>query len=161
MSDIKFDIIRDSHEKKFFWTFANYDEVREIVDKKLDTGDYTIKGLENKLCIERKHSIAEFAKNIVEKRFKAQLQRMNKFDYSYLILEFGLDDVYNYPYVKSIPYDIRKKIKIRGPFLFKKLAEITVKYDVNIFLCQHPKYAEEMVISLMKRVYERENRQNT
>jgi len=156
MSRIKFNVLRDTREQKNFWIFANYDVVENVIDQKLDTGDYTIEGMENNLCIKRKHSINELAKNIIEDRFERELERMSKFYYSYLILEFGLDDVYNYPNVDCVPYRVRKKVKLRGPFIFKKLAEMSVKYRVSIIPCGHPKYAEEMVVSLMKRIYEAE-----
>lgn len=149
-----FNIIRDTREQKDFWTFANYREVDSVIDRKLDTGDYTVEGFENNLCIERKHSVAEIAKNIIEDRFERELERMKEFYYPYMILEFGLDDVYNYPNVSCVPKSVRKRVKIRGPFIFKKLAEMSVKYQVSLIPCGHPKYAEEMAISLMKRVFE-------
>jgi ERCC4-type nuclease len=151
-----FNIIRDTQEKKNFWTFANYNVVNEVIDKKLKTGDYTIEGMEDILCIERKHGIGELAKNIVEARFERELIRMGDFKYSYLILEFGLEDVFGYPFVNSVHHMAKKKAKIRGPFILKKLAEISVKYNIQMIPCGHPKYAEEMVISLMKRIYEQE-----
>ena len=84
MSNLRFNVIRDTREQKNFWLFANYDEVVNVIDQKLDTGDYTIEGLEENLCIERKHSISELAKNIAEDRFERELERMSKFYYSYL-----------------------------------------------------------------------------
>lgn len=151
-----FNVIRDTREQKDFWTFAKYDLVDTVVDKKLDTGDYTIEGMEDNLCIERKHSISELAKNIVEDRFERELVRMKEFYYSFLILEFGLDDVFNYPFVDSVHYQARKRARIRGPFIFKKLSEMLVKHQIPVIPCGHPKYAEELVVSLMKRVYESE-----
>lgn len=154
MSNIRFDVIVDTREQKNLWSFANYDEVESVIEQKLDTGDYTIAGLEDRLCIERKHSISELANNITEKRFERELERMSQFPHSFLVLEFGLDDVDNYPNVSCIPRKIRNKIKIRGPYIFKKLAEISIIYGVSVIPCGHPKYAEAMVVSLMKRVYE-------
>jgi len=151
-----FNILRDTREQKDFWVFSNYEEVGDVIDRKLDTGDYTIEGMEDILCIERKRNVAELAKNIIEQRFERELKRMADFYYSYLILEFGLDDVYNYPNVQCIPTRIRKKIKIRGSFIFKRLAEISIKYQIPIIPCGHHKYAEEMAISLMKQVYRNE-----
>jgi ERCC4-type nuclease len=154
----RFNVIRDTREQKDFWTFANYDIVDTVIDKKLDTGDYTIEGMEENLCIERKRNVSELAKNLFEDRFERELERMKEFYYSFLILSFGLDDVYNYPFVDCIPYKVRKRIKVRGPLLFKRLGEISVKYQIPIIPCGHNKYAEELVISIMKRVYESENK---
>ena len=159
MSNLKFDVIVDTREQKNLWSFADYDEVNNVVEKKLDTGDYTIVGLEDRLCIERKHSISELAKNITEKRFERELERMSKFPHSFLILEFGLCDVDNYPNVSCVPKKIRSKIKIRRSYIYKKLSEISIIHGVSVIPCGSPKYAEEIVVSLMKRVYERRNYQ--
>jgi len=153
---MKFDVIRDTQEKKNFWMFGEYSEIEHVIDQHLKTGDYTIVGLEDMLCIERKHTIAELAKNLSEARFERELIRMSAFKYAYIILEFGLDDAYNYPYVDIVPYKVRSKAKLRGPFIFKKLGEMCVKYNINLIPCNSPKYAEAMVVSIMKRVYEQE-----
>ncbi len=159
MSNMRFDVIVDTREQKNLWSFTNYDEVENVIEKKLDTGDYTIAGLEDRLCIERKHNIGELAKNITEQRFERELERMSRFPHSFLILEFGLDEVDNYPNVSCIPKRVRNKIRIRGSYIFKKLAEMSVIYDISVIPCGHPKYAEEMVVSIMKRVYEQRNQQ--
>ncbi len=156
---MRFDVIVDTREQKNLWTFANYSEVENIVEKKLDTGDYAIVGLEDRLCIERKYDVGELAKNITEKRFERELERMSHFPHSFLILEFGLDEVNNYPNVSCIPKKVRSKIKIRGSYILKKLAEMSIIYGVSVIPCGHPKYAEEMVVSIMKRVYEQKNQQ--
>lgn len=45
------------------WEFSHYSTAKQ----KLDTGDYTVSGLEDKLAIERKKSVGEIANNITEK----------------------------------------------------------------------------------------------
>ena len=70
---------------------------------KLDTGDYSVAGLEEVLCIERKKSVSEIANNIVEKRYKDWTKRMSKYKYKFLMLEFDLDDVYRYPRIHDVP----------------------------------------------------------
>lgn len=153
---MEFNVLRDTREQKNFWTFANYDSVIDVIDYKLPTGDYTVEGLQNILCIERKHNVSEFAKNIIEDRFERELERMHDFYYPYVILEFGLDDVYNYPNVQCVPFKIRKKIKMTGRFIFKRLSEMMVQHPIPIIPCGHPKYAEELAVSIMKRVCEAE-----
>ena len=153
-----FNVVRDTREQKDFWTFANYDEVGTVIDRKLDTGDYTIEGMEENLCIERKRNVSELAKNINEDRFERELERMSKFYYSFLILSFGFDDIDNYPNVSCVPYKIRKKVKVRGPYILKRLSDMIIKYKISVIPCGHSKYAEKMVVSLMKRIYEEEKR---
>ena len=53
-----FTIIIDTREQQP-WTFEHY----TTANRKLDTGDYSVEGLENLLAIERKKSINEIANN--------------------------------------------------------------------------------------------------
>ena len=53
-------IIIDTREQKP-WEFPGH----TTAVQKLDTGDYSVEGLEDILCIERKQNTSEFAKNIV------------------------------------------------------------------------------------------------
>ena len=39
-----------------------------MVEHKLDTGDYSIQGLEDKICIERKGCVEELAQNLGSKK---------------------------------------------------------------------------------------------
>ena len=78
-----FTIIVDTREQQP-WIFDNYAKAH----KKLDTGDYSVEGLEHLLTIERKKSSSEFATNIVESRFKDVVMRLSQFKYSFLLLEF-------------------------------------------------------------------------
>ena len=62
---------------------------------KLDTGDYSLEGLQDLFCIERKGNVSEFANNITEKRFKDVVERLSKFKHAFLLFEFNLEDVLN------------------------------------------------------------------
>ncbi len=70
MANEDFNIIVDTREQQP-WNFKTYG----TVSQKLDTGDYSIEGLENLVAIERKKSVNEFATNITEKRFKDWVER--------------------------------------------------------------------------------------
>ena len=54
-----FTIIIDTREQQP-WSFEDY----VVANKKLDTGDYSIEGLQDVFAIERKKSINEIANNI-------------------------------------------------------------------------------------------------
>ena len=87
-----FKVIVDSREQ-YAWDFTFYDKCDGIISTKLDTGDYSIEGLETVLTIERKRTTAEIAMNVGKdrKRFNAELERMSKFKYKYLICEFSFE----------------------------------------------------------------------
>ena len=56
-------VIRDTREKQG-WDFIFYDNI-DIVDQKLDCGDYTTESLKDIVVIERKASATEIANNLV------------------------------------------------------------------------------------------------
>ena len=59
----KFTVIRDTREKKGHgWWFDESSHCTGTEVKKLDVGDYSIKGREEIVCIERKESVSEIAK---------------------------------------------------------------------------------------------------
>ena len=85
----KFLVVKDTREKDG-WYFKESDYCQGMIDQKLDTGDYSVQGLEDVLCIERKGSVSEIANNIVDKRFDRELDRMKEFKYKFLILELQI-----------------------------------------------------------------------
>lgn len=148
-SKYSFNIIVDTREQKP-WAFAECNTVR----KKLDTGDYSIEGLENFLCIERKHSVSEIANNISEQRFRDELERMSNYLYKFILLEFSLQDVLDYPKGSSVPPKMWSKIKIRPLYILKYLTELQIKDNIHVIFCDHPAAAEQMAFSIIKRVNE-------
>ncbi len=144
-----FNIIIDTREQQA-WEFPRH----STANKKLDTGDYSLSGLEDILCIERKKSVSEIASNITEKRFEDVLERMTKYKYTYMIFEFSLTDVLMYPQGSEIPRHKWKYIRISPNFILKKLSEYMVNYNIKIIFGDSPKNAEKIAMALMRRVYE-------
>jgi len=149
----KFLVIRDTREKDG-WYFKESNYCQGMIDQKLDTGDYSVQGLEDELCIERKGSVSEIANNIVDKRFDRELDRMKEFKYKFLILEFGIKDIMSFPEGSDIPRAKWNKIRIKGSFILKRLAEIQTKYDIHVVACEDKACAWHMTSSIMKRVFE-------
>lgn len=144
----KFEIIIDTREQQP-WTF---DEVA-VANHKLETGDYSIKGYENLLCIERKKSVNEIAQNITESRFKDVIERMSQHKYSFLILEFSLEDIYRYPIGSNVPKKLWDKIKINSSFIIKNLLEIQLMNGIHVLYCGDATNANKMALSIMKKVF--------
>lgn len=145
-----FTIIVDTREQTP-WTFGSHAKSCH----KLDTGDYSIEGLEHLLAIERKKSVSEFATNLSEKRFNDVLERLSKIKHSYIIFEFNLDDIYNFPIGSNIPKKLWDKLRISGNFILKRLLEIQLQYNIQIVFCGNASNAERFASSLMKRIYEK------
>jgi ERCC4-type nuclease len=145
----KFKVIIDTREQQP-WEFE-----RVVAEhKKLDTGDYSVEGLEDILCIERKKSVSEIANNITEKRFKDVIDRMKTFPHAFLILEFDLEDILNYPIGSNVPKHMWNKIKISPGFILKNLLELQILYNIKVLFCGCPSNASKIAITLMKKVYE-------
>lgn len=144
-----FQIIIDTREQQP-WIFEHHSKACE----KLDTGDYSVRGLENLLCIERKKSVSEIANNITEKRFKDVVSRMTQYKYSFLLLEFDFDNVLSYPVGSNVPKKMWDKLKITPNFLIKHLVELQVFFNIKVLFCGSASNAERMALSIMKKVYE-------
>ena len=130
-------IIVDTREQQP-WSF----DFNEIAVAKLDTGAYSVAGLEEVLCIERKKSVSEIANNIVENRYKDWTKRMSKYKYKFLMLEFDLDDVYRYPRIPDVPKKLWEKIKVSPKFIIKCLIELQVYYNIQVVFCGDHENAE-------------------
>lgn len=152
----KFKVIVDTREQQP-WEF----ERTAVANRKLDTGDYSVEGYENLLCIERKKSVSEIANNITESRFKDVISRMSQYKYSFLICEFDLEDIYRYPIGSNVPKRMWDKIKITSGFIMKNLLEIQLKHNIHVVFCGDPSNATKMALSLMKKVFELEYHEQT
>lgn len=145
----KFKIIIDTREQQP-WEFDNC----VTACRKLDTGDYSIEGYEDILCIERKKSVSEVANNITEKRFKDVIDRMKVYKYSFLMLEFDLEDILSYPIGSNVPKHMWNKIKISPGFILKHLLELQLHHNIKVLFCGGPTNATKMATALMKKVFE-------
>ena len=122
----------------------------------LSTGDYTLKGFEDIVCIERKGCVEEFANNLGRdlKRFKNELERMQSFAHRYIICEFPISHLIKYPY-HSNNKKLQNIVMINGKYLLKTIIEIQMDYNVDIVFCDDRNHAEKVIVSIFKRVKER------
>lgn len=150
----EFTVVIDTREQNP-WELRHYTKA----NKKLDTGDYSIEGYEDILCIERKYSISEFANNMGEKRFTNVLERMSKYKHSYIIMEFDFEDILNFPIGTDIPKRVWDKLRISPAYIIKYITDIQMKYGVHVLFCGSPLGAEKMALSIMRRVIEYDAKQ--
>lgn len=144
-------VIRDTREQKGRgWIFPANKLCSGTLIKTLKTGDYTLLGFESVLCIERKATITEFAANLLQKRFEAELVRMDSFKYSFLVLEFTMKDLMTWPYSSGLPAATRIKIKTRPEFLLRRLIEIETTHTAKVIFAGC--YGMDVVNSIFKRV---------
>lgn len=146
-----FKVIIDTREQQP-WEFERV----AYANRKLDTGDYSVEGYENLLCVERKKSVGEIATNITEKRFKDVLERMQQYKYSFLIMEFDLEDIYQFPIGSNIPKRLWNTLRVSSGFIIKNLLEIQLQYGIHVLFCGDATNASKIALTLMKKVYELE-----
>lgn len=101
-------ILYDTREK-LPWDFTFHGHEMELASIK--TGDYTIKGHETEIVIERKKSTGEIAQNIGSKAksFNAEIERMQSIKRRYMIFEFSPQDLVNF--LKTLVYHPSFKIR--------------------------------------------------
>lgn len=128
----RYQVIRDQQEKANYWDFPTSQFCTGTTVDHLKTGDYTLSGLESKFTIERKFSTGEFAKNITEKRFDRELERMSKMDHPFLVLEFSWHTVEQFPFASTIPSKYWPNLRVNSGFIKKRLMEIMTDYDIKV-----------------------------
>lgn len=152
MSKRAFEVVVDTREKQP-WELASGRVLgREF--RKLETGDYTVAGFEDILCIDRKASVSELATNVNQKRFKKELERMKEIPHAYLILEANLSEVLEYPHNSNLPPHVKSKIRMNGSFLLRCLTRMEIKYGFNVIFAGSRYYAERIALCLMEDVLE-------
>jgi hypothetical protein len=99
---LPFRMVRDSNEQEGTgWKFAASRKsdpqlCSGTVIAPLETGDYTIEGLEHVLRVERKGSVEDLVSSMCDGRMKGQLSRLSKFKYAYVVIEARFDDLVNW-----------------------------------------------------------------
>ena len=151
----KFTVIKDTREQEGYF-FSAFNTCAGMIERKLDTGDYSIEGLEDKICIERKGCVEELAVNLGQKKyaFLDEIERMKPFPHKFLILEFNVDDVAKFPEETRIPIKNKSSIKITGKYMLKCLFEFALYNDIQILFCGNKYNAFLAVSSILKRVHE-------
>jgi ERCC4-type nuclease len=150
-----FTVIKDTREQDGYF-FSAFNTCAGMIEHKLDTGDYTIQGLEDKVCIERKGCVEELAVNLGQKKyaFLDEIERMASFPHKFIILEFSLEDLIKFPEETRIPIKNKSSVKITGKYMLKCLIEFQLYNNVNVLFCGDKYNAFLAVSSIFKRVNE-------
>lgn len=129
----QYTVIRDIQEKEGHgWFFDPSPDGKKspicagTVIEHLKTGDYSLKGYEDRLCIERKAGFFEIWGNYAERdRFEAELERMSKIKYRFILIESSLT-----PDVMTLsPCQIRD---VPGKVITRWLMAVSMKFNVPV-----------------------------
>lgn len=143
-----FTIIQDSREKKP-WTFEATGSVEDVIVEKLDTGDYSIQGLENIFFIERKASVDELyvSLGVQWERFQREMERAKPYKHKYLVIEATMREVY-----RGSRYS-----KMSGRFIISRLLRIQEEYGVIVVFAGKGMHVPGFIIQLMLEISRKEN----
>ena len=162
MKQNNFVIIEDTREKNG-WDFDGFEECKATIQRGLKTGDYTLEGLEDVLCIERKASTGELAMNLgkKQKQFDAEIERMSEFRWAYILCEFSIDNLMQFPKGSTIPPRRWKYLRMNGKFMWRKICEYKEQYGIETLFCDTKENAEESAMQIFNRVSEMVNREQS
>lgn len=146
-------VIQDTREK-YPWTFKFYDDI-ELERRKLDTGDYSIEGFEDQICLERKRTTGEISLNLGQKskQFEEELKRMASFRFAFIICEFTIDNVYEFPVNSGIPERNWKYLRMSPKFIASRLNQWSETYGVEVIYCGNTSNAEDTAVSILRESY--------
>ena len=150
----KYAVIRDTREKEGQgWTWRKSTYCAGTERRKLDQGDYAIKGHEDFMIIERKGSVSEWAQNVVQDRFTRELERSRHIPHVWIVLEFRQSEIMSYPVGSGIPKSKWRFLRCKGPLMMKRMTEIQMEYpNVRIWLAGEQ--GKDVAATIFKRTVE-------
>jgi ERCC4-type nuclease len=148
----RYTVIKDTREKNG-WYFFESEKCAGMKERKLDTGDYSIEGLEDKVCIERKASVTELATNITQKRFDNELQRMILIPVRHLVLEFSMEDILGYPHNLKLKPELIAKIRIGPKFIQSCLRRYEEQLGITVVFAGSKLKAFQHAREILEKVY--------
>ena len=141
-----FTIIIDSREQRPY-TFQNIKlEPPNTIMQGLTTGDYSLVGLEDQICVERKSMIDLFGSvGNGRARFEREMKRLSTFDYAALVIESDLSSIFVNPPGRS---------KMNPKAVFRTLISWSVKYNVCVWPMWNREAAERVTYLILKKYYD-------
>lgn len=152
----EFTIVTDTREQNGYF-FKPYDtgkwKCMGSVEQKLETGDYSILGLEEQICIERKASTTEMAVNFGKdkSRFMDEIERMQRYKHKFLVLEFSFHDLDIFPKGSSIPAKMLPFLRITGNYMIRELTELQARHDIHVVFTGNHQQGFNYVSALLRR----------
>jgi ERCC4-type nuclease len=134
------------------WSFNGFKYPVKLETKRLQTGDYSIKGLLDKIAVEKKNGISELAVNISaqdRERFIKTLGRLSSYKVKYFVIE---DCISNVPKsIKKLP----RTAKISVESIYYWLTKIQCEYKIPvIWLGKTPRQQQQVLNKLWEHILE-------
>lgn len=142
-------IVRDTREQAGY-TFSYLSPAPIIVDATLHTGDYSLRGYEDQLAIERKglsDCFGTFGHG--RKRFERELERMKTLQFAAVVIEGDWFTIFHRP---------PKFSKLKPKTIHASIIAWQQRYGVHFFTCPDRNFAERTTYRMLERFYK--DRQN-
>lgn len=141
--------IQDSREKLPF-NFVSFGY--EQIITKLQAGDYSLKGFETKLAIERKKNLGELYTNLVKKYkiFVKELKLLSKYELAQIIIECPMSDLFSFPVNSGIIKSKWPSLKANQKYLMKQVERVTAEFNIPVVFCNSRIEAQLHVINLFQ-----------
>ena len=135
-----FRIVTDTREQE------NYTFSVPSIRKKIDAGDYSVEGLEDRVAVERK-SLVDFVTTVIRgrKRFHRELQKLAAFDSACVVVECNFRDL----------VDGRYRSDAHPNALIATVASIVIDFGVPVYFCSDRQAACRFVEEYLTRFHRR------
>ncbi len=113
---------------------------------KLEAGDYSVSGLEDRVSIERKN-IDDFVSTVIyqKERFHKELCALARLDFAAIVVEASLTDILDHRYKSAV-----KPLSVIGAAV-----AIMVEYRIPIIFCGNRQIAAHVTRTILKRLHDR------
>ncbi len=135
-------ILIDTREKDEY-TFDGITTLRS----KLDAGDYSVSGMENRISVERKN-LDDFVSTVIyqKERFHRELCALAGMEYSAIVVEASLPDILEHRYKSAV-----NPLSVIGAAV-----AIMVEYRIPVVFCGNRQIACHITKTILSRFAERE-----
>lgn len=141
-----FIVLVDSKEK-FPYTFQSIKPDSPLTKRTgLKTGDYSVGGMENLICVERK-SLSDLYGSIGKgrERFENEMRRMAEFEYAAIVIEADIKAWFTTPPARS---------RMNPKAVFRSLIAFSQRYNVHVWPMWDRQSAEKLTYIILKRFYD-------
>ena len=145
MSKKKFMVVVDTREQK------PYKFERSML-KTLESGDYSIRGLEDRIVIERKSKTDAFGSlGKGRSRFEREVKRMSEYEYAAIVIESSLASFLRPPAFT----------RMNPKAALNTLISWSVKYGVFIYFASDRKHARALVYRILEKFWKHRKQHGT
>lgn len=155
-----FTIVADTREQKpydFLDIKSNKDEgnktyIVKVEREALPVGDYSIRGMESKIIIERKSKADLFQSILKRDNFISRLKKMDAFSYAAIIVEADLEEIATRP---------PEHTKLSGLSVTRTIFSWDMQYKSKWWCVRGRRMAEKLTFRLLQTMYRHETQRVT